>query len=181
MQSQLSRVSALNKTTLEAWLEAAQLIADGAEKLGRVQLEAVKSLLHEGLERGRGLGEMKGFDELPKQAANDAVMTAEKILGYTRQVYDAAQATGVQLFALGQSRAADLRNGWFSALDDLSDAAPGGKTGGTKAALDTTRTTVEAFVEGLTRTAKQSIDLTDAVVKTAADSAAQAIRAIAPR
>ena len=45
MQSQLSRVSALNKTGLDAWFEAAQVIADGAEKFGRLQFEAVKSLL----------------------------------------------------------------------------------------------------------------------------------------
>jgi len=37
------------------------------------------------------------------------------------------------------------------------------------------------MVEEFTRTAKQSIELADAVVKTTSDSAAQAIKAIAPR
>jgi hypothetical protein len=61
----------------------------------------------------------------------------------------------------------------------LTDAAPGGKTGGTKAAIDSTRTTVEAVIDGFTRAAKQSIDIADAMIKTTSDSTAQAIHAIA--
>src|SRR5205823_111020 len=103
------------------------------------------------------------------------------VLGYTKGLYDTTHATAVQLFQLTQDKAAELRKGWFAALDDLTDAVPGGKTGGTKAVLDSTRTTVEAVIDGFTRTAKQSIELTDALVKTTSDSAAQAIKTIATR
>jgi|KBSSwiStaDraftv2_1062776.scaffolds.fasta_scaffold123352_3 phasin family protein len=180
MQSQLSRVSALNKSALDTWLETAHVIVDGAEKIGRLQLEAVKSLLHEGAERGRGLSELKGAN-FPALAGGEAAATAEKVFGYARNLYDTSQATGVQLFELAQMRAAVLRNEWFSALDDLTDEIPGGKTGGSKAALDSTRATVEAVIEGLTRTAKQSLELSDAVIKTTSDSATQAIKSLAPR
>jgi phasin family protein len=181
MQSQLSRVSALNKSGLDAWLDAAQLMAEAAEKIGRLQLETFKSLLRESAERGRSLSELKGLAELPARAGGEAVANAEKVLGYTRNLYDTARTTGVQLFELTQARSGQLREDWFSALDDLTDAVPGGKTGGTKAALDSTRTTVEAVIEGLTRTAKQSIELSDAVVKTTSDSAVQAFRSLATR
>jgi phasin family protein len=181
MESQLGRVSALNKSGLDAWLEATQVLADGVEKIGRLQLETLKSVLRESAQRGRGLTEIKALTELPAQANSEAAAAAEKVLGYTRNVYDTAHATGVQLFTLGQERSAALRKDWFAALDDLTDAAPGGKTGGTKAALDTARTTVEAVVDGLTRTAKQSLDLTDALIKTASDTAAQTIKSVAPR
>jgi hypothetical protein len=87
----------------------------------------------------------------------------------------------VQLLALTEQKSAELRSGWFAALNELSDASPGGKTGGTKAALDSTRATVEAVMQGFTRTAKQSFDMTDAVVKTASDTAAQAIKSIGVR
>lgn len=181
MQSQLNRVSALNKTGLDGWLEAAQVMADGTEKFARIQFAALKSVLRESAERGRNLSEVKDLTDLPARANSNAVATAEKALGYTRSLYDTAHATGVQLFALAQDKSAELRKGWFEALDEVTDAAPGGKTGGTKAALDSTRTTVEAVVDGFTRTAKQSIDLADSVVKTTTDSAAKAIQAIAAR
>ena len=180
MQSQLSRVSALNKSALDSWRETAQVIADGAEKIGRLQLEAIKSLLREGAERGRGFNEVKGAD-FPALVGGEAAATAEKVFGYARNLYDTSQATGVQLFEIAQMRAGALRNEWFSALDDLTDEVPGGKTGGTKAALDSTRATVEAVIEGLTRTAKQSIQLSDAVIKTTSDSAAQAIKSLAQK
>jgi hypothetical protein len=127
------------------------------------------------------LSEVKGFAELPAQAGGEAVANAEKVLDYTRNLYDTARTTSVQLFELTQMRSGQWRTEWFSALDDLTDAVPGGKTGGTKAVLDSTRTTVEAMIEGLTRTAKQSIELTDAMVKTTSDSAAQAFQSLAPR
>jgi phasin family protein len=181
MQSPLSRVSALNKTALDTWLEAAQVVADGAEKIGRLQLEAMKSLVRESAERGRELSELKGAN-FPALAGGEAAATAEKVFGYARNLYDTSQATGVQLFELAQMRAAALRNEWFSTMADLTDEVPGGKTGGTKDALDSTRATVEAVMEGLTRTAKQSIELSDAVIKTTSDSAAQAIKSsLAPR
>jgi hypothetical protein len=103
------------------------------------------------------------------------------MLGYTRSLYDTAHGTGVQLFGIAEQRLAELRKEWFGALEDLADVAPGGKTGGTKSALDTTRATVDTMIEGFTRTAKQSIELADAVVKSTSDSAAQAIKAIALR
>jgi len=181
MQSQLSRVSALNKSALDAWLEAAQLVSDGAEKIGRLQLDAVKSVLRETAERGRGLSDFKSLAELPAQASGEAAAAAEKVLGYSRNLYDTAQMIGVQLFDLTQTRSAELRKEWFSALDDLTDAVPGGKTGGTRAVLDSTRTTVDAVIEGLTRTAKQSFEMTDAMVKTTSDSTAQAIKSLATR
>lgn len=179
MDSKLSRVSALNKTGLDTWLEAAQIMSDGAEKLARLQFDAFKSLLRESAERGRDMSGVKDLAELPAQARKNAANAAEKTLGYTRSVYDTAQATGVQLFSLASDKSAALRKGWFEALEDFTDAAPGGKTGGTKAAIDSARTTVEAVVEGFTRTAKQSIDIADAMVKTTSDSTAKAIHTIA--
>jgi len=179
MESRLSRVSALNKTGLDTWLQAAQIMSDGAEKLARLQFDAFKTLVRESAERGRDMTEVKGLAELPARARKNAANTAGKTLSYTRSWYDTAQATGVQLFSLASDKSAALRKGWFEALEDLTDAAPGGKTGGTKAAIDSTRTTVEAVIDGFTRAAKQSIDIADAMIKTTSDSTAQAIHAIA--
>jgi len=181
MESQLNRVSALNKTGLDTWLEASQVLAGWAEKFGRLQFETIKSVLRDGAQRGRSLAELRNFTELPAQAGTQAAATGEKVLGYTRSLYDTAHEAGVQLFALSEQKSAELRAGWFAALNELSDASPGGKTGGTKAALDSTRATVETVMQGFTRTAKQSFAMTDAVVKTASDTAAQTIKSIGVR
>ena len=185
MQSQLSRVSALNKTSLDAWLEAAQVVADGAEKLGRLQFETFTTALRAGVDRSRsaleGKIDVKDVSKLPSQVTGEAAAAAEKLLGYSTSVYDSAHATSAQLFELAAARSAELRKGWFAAIDEITDTVPGGKTGGTKAALDSSRTTLEVVVDGFTRTAKQSLELTDAMVKSSSESAANAIKAIAAR
>jgi phasin family protein len=178
MQSQLGLVSALNKSGLDSWLEAARLVLNAAEKIGRVQFETLKTVLRESAERGRALTEVRDVAELPWRARRSAVTAAERTLDYTRNVYDTAHATGVQLFALAQHGSTAVRQGWFEALENLTDTVPGGKTGGTKAVIDSTRATVEAVAEGFTRTAKQTFEVADAMMKTTSDSAASAIRSI---
>jgi len=178
MLSQQSRVSALNKTGLDAWLQAAQVIAEGTEKFGRLQFEALKYMFRGTAERGF---ELKNFTELHGQASTATAAAAEKCSA----IRDGCMTPPMQraFSCSGSLRAARLncaRNGlphWKMS----SRPTPGGKTGGTKAALDTTRATMDAMAEGFTRTAKQSIELADAVVKTTSDSAAQALKAIAPR
>jgi len=115
MVSQLSRVSALNKTGLNAWLEAAQVIADGTEKFGRLQFEAVKSMLR-GTAESRF--ELKSFTELHAQTSAETAAAADRMLGYTRSLYDSAHGTGVQLFGIAEGRLAELRKEWFGALKD---------------------------------------------------------------
>jgi len=179
MQSQLSRVSALNKTSLETWLEAAQVVADGAEKIARVQFDTLKNVLREGTQRGRTLAEANSLAEFPARARKSVARAAERTLDYTQTIYDTARATGVELLTLAQDRSTALRQGWFEAWEDLADATPGGKTGGTKAVIDSTRATVEAVAEGFARSAKQTLELADAMVQTTSTSAAQAIGSMA--
>jgi hypothetical protein len=157
MQSQFVRVSALNKIGLDSWFEVAQLLAAGAEKIARVQTSS----------------------DWPARPRKNAVTAAEEAREYTRKLYDTAQATGVELLALTQDRSAALRQGWFQALKDITDLAPGGKTGGTQAVIHSTRTTGDALAEGFARTATQSLRLADAVVKAASDTAAKAIESMA--
>ena len=50
MEAQLSRFAALNKTGLDVALDALFLLAEGAEKLGRLPFEATKILFQKGAE-----------------------------------------------------------------------------------------------------------------------------------
>ena len=50
MQGLLNQIAALNKTSFEAALDATLLVAEGATKLGRLQLEAAKVLFQEAFE-----------------------------------------------------------------------------------------------------------------------------------
>jgi len=108
-----------------------------------------------------------------------AASGVEKTLGYSRNVYDIANGTGVQLFELLSATASELRGTTGSVLEELTSSTVIG--GSSNSALKSMLSTSEAVIEGLTRTAKQSIQLSDAVIKTTSDSAAQAIKSLAQK
>ena len=177
MQGSLNQFAALNNTGLEAMLDAALLLSEGAAKLGRLQFEAAKVLFQESAEVGRNLSAMKSFEDLTPNTKAVAVTSIEKALGYSRNLYDIATGTSVQLFELLNATSTQLRKGWGSALEELLDSSAIGKTNATNSALKSMLSTTDAVIEGLTKTAKQSMQMADTAIKNAADAATEATKA----
>lgn len=179
MQESLNEFAALNKTALEATLDAVQVLAEGATKLGKLQLEVAKVLFQESAEAGRSLAAAKSIEDIPPKAKAVVVTGAEKVLGYSRNVYEITADTGVQLFELFNAASAEFRKGWGTALEALASSTAIGKSDATSSALKSMLSTSEAVIEGLTKTAKQSMQLADAAIKNAATATASATKAIA--
>jgi phasin family protein len=177
MQGPLNQFAALNKTGLEAVFDAALLLAEGAAKLGRLQFEAAKVLFQESAEAGRSMSAVKSFEDLAPKTKAAAVTGIEKVLGYSRNVYDITTGTSVQLFELLNATSTELRKGWGSALEELSNSSALGKTDATNSALKSMLSTTEAVIEGLTKTAKQSMQMADTAIKNASAAAAEATKA----
>src|SRR5260221_411046 len=112
MQGPLNQFAALNKTGFDAVFDAALVLAEGAAKLGRLQFEAAKVLFQESVEAGQRLSAVKSLEELTPKTKAAAVTGIEKVLGYSRNVYDVATGTSVQLFELLNATSTELRKGW---------------------------------------------------------------------
>jgi phasin family protein len=179
MQGTVNQFAALNKTALDATLDAWLMLAEGATNLGKLQVEAAKVLFQESAEAGRSLAAAKSLEDLTPKAKAVAVTGAEKALGYSRNVYEISTGTGVQLFELLNAASAEFRKGWGSALEGLANSTAIGKSDATGSAFKSMLSTSEAVIEGLTKTAKQSMQLADTAIKNAATAAASATKAIA--
>jgi len=177
MQGSLNQFAALNKTGFEAALDAAFVLAEGATKLGELQLEAAKVLFQEGVASARSLAAAQSFEDLTPKATAAAASGVEKTLGYSRNVYDITTGTSVQLFELLSATASELRKNAAALLEELTSSSVIG--GSSSSALKSMLSTSEAVIEGLTKTAKQSMQLADTAIKNAATAAAQATKAAA--
>ena len=177
MQGPLNQFAALNKIGLDAALGATAVLAEGATKLGQLQVEAAKVLFQEAVATARALAAAQSFEDLTPKASAAAASGIEKTLGYSRNVYDIANGTGVQLFEVLSATAGDLRKGAAALLEELTSLAAIG--GSSNSALKSMLSTSEAVIEGLTKTAKQSMQMADTAIKTAASAAAQATKAAA--
>jgi phasin family protein len=177
MQGPLNQFAALNKTGFEAALYATLVLAEGATKLGQLQLEAAKALFQEGVATARVLAAARSFEDFAPKATAAATSGVEKTLGYSRNVYDITTSTGVQLFEIASATASELRKGGAALLEELMSSSTIG--GSNSTALKSMLSTSEAVIEGLTKTAKQSMQMADAAVKNAATAAATATKAAA--
>ena len=177
MQGPLNQFAALNKTGLEAALDATLVLAEGATKLAQLQLEAVKVLFQEAAATARSLAATQSFEDLTPKATAAAASSVEKTLGYSRNVYDITTSTGVQLFELLSATSTELRKGAGVLVEELASSTA--ISGSNSAALKSMLSTSEAVIEGLTKTAKQSMQLADTAIKNAATAAANATKAAA--
>jgi phasin family protein len=177
MQGPLNQIAALNKIGFAAGLDAALLLAEGAVQLGQLQLEATKLLVQESIATARSLSVAQSFEDLTPKATAAAASGIEKTLGYSRNVYDITTGTSVQLFELLTTTASELRKGAATLVEELTSSIAMG--GSSTSALKSMLSTSEAVVEGLTKTAKQSMQLADTAIKNAATAAAKASKAAA--
>jgi phasin family protein len=179
VQGPLDQIAALNKIGFSAALDAAGVLATGATKLGELQLEAAKVLLQETVATVRTLAAARSFEDLTPKATAAAASGVEKTLGYSRNVYDITAATSVQLFELASTTASEMRKGFGIALEEIAGSIAMGSNTATTSALKSMLSTSEAVIEGLTKTATQSMQMADAAIKNAAAAAAKATKAAA--
>jgi phasin family protein len=84
------KTSALNKKHVETALQAAQMVFDSIEKLTRLNIEAAKMLFQEGVANVKTLASMTDIGQLNKWCDGQARARADKVLGYSRNVYEIA-------------------------------------------------------------------------------------------
>lgn len=171
MQGQISEIAALNKTSLDAALDVALVLGAGLDKVARLQLEAGRSLLREAAEAGRSFAWGGSLAELAPKPGLVAAASIDKAVGYSRNLYDIAAGTSVQLLELFSTASADLRKRWLSVAEGMSESIAMGRNGPTSAAFKSAASATDAIVEGLTKTARQSIELAESTLKAAASAA----------
>lgn len=177
MHRQMTNIAALNKKGLDAALDAALVVAEGMEKLSRLQIQAAKSLFRETADAGRSLATSSSMADLTPAAGNAAAANVGRVVGYSRNAYDIASRTGVQLLELINASTADLRKAWTGVAEGMSETMAMGTDGATNAALKSMLSASESVMDGLTKTARQSIELAESALKASASAASGAVKA----
>jgi len=177
MQRQITSIAALNKKSLDAALDAALVVADGMERLGRLQFQAATSLFRESADAGRSLVSSRSLADMAPAAGNAAAANVGRVVGYSRNAYDIASRTGVQLLELINTSTADLRKAWTGVAEGMSESMAMGTDGATNAALKSMMSASETVLDGFTKTAKQSIELAESAMKATASVAQGAVKA----
>lgn len=116
----------LGKSNIEAALTLATLTLQTTEKLIDLQLRSARDALDHGAKSAKALAEAKSVQDLLSLQASTAQPGIEKMLAYSRSLYEVATDTQTQVTRIVGSRVAEVSDGLMAAVEQAAKTAPTG-------------------------------------------------------
>ena len=169
------KISALNKKHVETALQAAQIVFDSIEKLAWLNIEAAKLLFQEGVASAKTLASVTDIEQLNEWRDGQARAGADKVLGYSRNVYEIAFKAQADIGELLERSLLKLAQEVREWVEVALKSSPVGQSEAAKTAM----ANAQAMIEGISKAAKQAAGYADANVRAAAMATAEAVKGAA--
>lgn len=173
------KFAALNKKQLDTAVQLFQIGFGAWEMLMKLNLEATKSLMQETVASTQALASVRDVAALSAWSASQLRAGADKLSGYSRNVYEiGGQTTGQMGDLLEQTLLDNTQEAleWIdAALKSSSIPQPEATAAAAKAAMENAR----SVIEGISKAVRQTAGFADANVRAAAAATAQAVKSTA--
>ena len=170
MQKAIEQLAAFNKRGLDAVLSAWDVAFQGAEKWGRLNIEASKALLAEASEQSKALTAVKTLDELSSLGNGTANATLQRSLGYTRHCQKIAAEAQADLNKWLKGTVDEVKQNVEKTLEGFGVAAPQPAKEATTAALQNATAWTDSLVEASQQVLKQTTEFTEAAFSATAEA-----------
>lgn len=175
-----------NKQNVESLLTIANAAFASAERIASLNLNTARNILEDSVANAKVLLSAKDAQELVSLQSSVVQPAMDKIVAYSRNLYDIANETKEEFSSIFEQQMSELNKTVNSELDRVSKNAPAGSDVAV-AAVKSAIAAANSAYETLSKTAKQVADIaqanmaaaTSATVK-AVGSAQKAAAAVAP-
>ncbi|MEO8485531.1 MAG: phasin family protein [Betaproteobacteria bacterium] len=164
--AEFNKVSVANATKIAA------LSIENAEKLFRLNLNAAKIALAQGVEGAQAAASVKDVQELVAIRAKYAESGVQTALSYSRTLYDLTSAAQAEYSSIAEQAWTSYTKGVAAIVDKASKSAPAGSDVAVNAFKSTFAASTAAF-DQFQKASKQVINLADASVRAAAANASK--------
>ncbi|UEP20392.1 phasin family protein [Burkholderia ambifaria] len=174
------QIAAAQKANLESLFGLTTKAFEGVEKLIELNLQVVKSTLTESQENAQRLLSVKDAQELIALQASLSQPVAEKVLSYTRHLYEIASSTQAEFAKVAEAQFEEQNQKIQALVDNVAKNAPAGSetaVAALKSALNAANTTYET----VQKAAKQAVEIAETNFNAAAAVATKAASAAASR
>ena len=164
------QVTSANKAGVEAVLALATSQFAAFERLSTLNFNAAKAAFEEGLGRAKSLLDAKDPQEYFNVNSTASQPGLEKLMAYSRSVYEVAAQTQGEVAKFLEARAEEFNKNLVTALDKASKSAPAGSDvaiAAVKSAIAAATTAYGSF----NKAAKQATELAEANFTSATTSA----------
>jgi phasin family protein len=165
----------LNKANVAQATKLAELAFENAEKLVKLNLNAARTALAQGVESASAAASVKDVQELFALRTRFAEAGVQTALGYSRSLYDVATEAQAQYSKLAEETWATYTKGVAAWVETASKSAPAGSDVAVNALKSTFAASTAAF-DQFQKATRQVVNLADTSVRAAAANAANMTR-----
>lgn len=178
------QIAAANKANLETIFGLTTKAFEGVEKLVELNLQVIKATLQENAETTKKALTAKDAQELLAVQASLAQPIAEKVLAYSKHLYEIASDTQAEFTKVAEAQIAEGNKKLQSIVENIAKNAPAGS----ESAVAIVKTAIAAAnnaYDSVNKATKQAVEVAEsnfqaaavAATKAAQQAAAQTTRA----
>jgi len=160
----------INKAGYTNAIKLASLSLDRAERLAKLNLQAAKVALEQGVEAANTVAAIKDMQEFVAVRAKLTEAGVQTALGYSRGVYQIASETQADISALAEEAWAAYTKGVAAWVEKAAKDAPAGSDAAVTALKSSMAATTAAF-DQFSKATKQVVNFADASVRAATANA----------
>ena len=176
MYNATEQLAEINKAGYDNAVKLASLSLDKAERLAKLNLQAAKVALEQGVYTANAVAGIKDVQELAAVRAKLAEAGVQNALGYSRGVYQIASEAQADFSELAEAAWASYTKNVAAWVEKASKNAPAGSDFAVTAMKSTVAATTAAF-DQFSKATKQVVSYADASVRAASANAANVAKA----
>jgi len=166
------KLTELNQKATEAALKLTQLSMEQGERLMKLQLEAMRGMIDDGMKGAKSLMEARDPQQWSALQQKNMQGMLARMTEYSRSVQDLAGKTQKEIGELVESRASAMNAQFQAMVDEMAKSAPPGSESAV-AAMKQTLATANALADTMSKTAQQFAKSAESAIKVAADTVAK--------
>jgi phasin family protein len=157
---------AANKASVDALFTVATAQFAAFERLSALNFNTTKAAFEDSVSQAKALLSVKDAQEFVNLTAAAAQPSLEKVIAYSKNVYEVATQTQAEVSELAETRAAEMNKTVVSLMDRLTKNAPAGSDVAV-AAVKSAMAAANSAYDSFTKVVKQATDLAEANVTAA--------------
>ncbi len=163
-----------NKAAVETFLTLANTAFASTERFAALNLNAARSFLEDGIANAKALLGAKDLQQLVALQTTLAQPTIEKLVSYSRNVYEIASQTQEEVSKLVEAQFAEVNKNVASALDKAVKNAPAGSDVAV-AAVKSAIASANSVYDNISKATKQVAEIAEANMAAATSATVKAV------
>ena len=167
--------AAANKAAVDSLLSVANTALASAERIATLNLETARSVLEDSVSNAKALMGAKDPQEALSIQASLAQPSVDKVVAYSKSVYEISTETQEQLAKMVEAQFGDFQKSVADMLEKAAKSAPAGSDVAVAAVQSAIAAATSAF-DNMRKTAKQVTDMAQSNMAAATSATTKAVK-----